>query len=387
MNDRFDKKRETPQESVPSQTHDLELSTLQTEIHQNLEAIGPEIAAYYLDGIRILQNEDLETAASLFGHIAREIDGGLRDVLSEKRKEELEFIISTPDGNNLIYEKGGTDTFEFVSNAPGTFEVTYNRIGRHKPSILQSLGIDDPSPLAERWLEVTGKFHKFAHRRGAWETPRERKTFVPLWNEFEDVLEDLVGNYLNLLIRVVDRILACSTPTDEIRRVLPNLLKSEKRREYFFKNLPSPSWLKPLKEDGWFDPESNISMRQSIFSTKDLDQFDWWRPLIDADWFNLESSSLTKARERSSKTETISPWYALEYVERIAERTKDYPCDETISMLVEIVDAIVSCPKDTTEKIIKDGTISQKMIKIISALPGDRRTDKHTTFAESAISA
>ena len=386
MKSEFDVHEDLSKPDEKLQNRNLELAPRQAEIYQNLEAIGPEIAAFYFDGIRILQNNNLETAANLLAHITREIDGGLRNILSEDKKVELEFVVSMPDGNNATYEKGKEGSFKFESKAPGTFKVTYNRIGKHKASILQSLGINEPSPLAERWLEVTGKFHKFAHRRGAWETPRERETFVPLWNEFEDVLEDLVGNYLNLLIRVVDRILAYNAPTDEIRRVLPNLLKSETRREYFFKNLSSPSWLKPLKEGEWFDPESNISMRQSTFSTKNLDWFDWWKPLIDADWFNLESSSLTKARERSSKTDTISPWYALEYVERIAERTKDHPCDETISILVEIVDAIVSCSKDTTEKIIKDDTLSHRMIKIISALPEDRRTDKHITFAKSAIS-
>ena len=249
------------------------------------------------------------------------------------------------------------------------------------------MGIDDPSPLAERWLEVTGEFHKFAHRHGAWEVPRGRETFVPLWNEFEDVLADLVGNYLNLLIKVVDRILAYEEPTKAIRKVLPNLLKSETRCKYFFENLDSPAWLEPLREDGWFDPKSNISVRHSTITVKSFDWFDWWKPLMGAGLFDPESSLLTKARERSSKTDMVSPWHALEYVERIAERTKDHPCDETISMLVEVVDAIVSCPKDTTQKIIKDDTLSQRMIKIISALPEDRRTDKHITFAESAISA
>ena len=65
---------------VPSRAPDL--SPQQREIRRNLEAIGPEIAAYYLDGIKILHSTALETAASLLAHIAREIDGGLRDILS-----------------------------------------------------------------------------------------------------------------------------------------------------------------------------------------------------------------------------------------------------------------------------------------------------------------
>ena len=260
MNNKSDEKHEVPQESGTSQIHGLELSPRQTEIHRNLEAIGPEIAAFYLDGIRILQNNDLETAANLLAHITREIDGGLRNILSDDKIAELEFVVSMPDGNNATYEKGKDGSFKFESKAPGVFKVTYKQIGKHKTSILQFLGIDDPSPLAERWLEATRKFHKFSHRHGAWKTPREKEIFIPLWNEFEDVLADLVGNYLNLLSKVVDRILDDDKPTDKIRRVLLNLLKSETRRKYFFQNLDSPAWLKPLKEDGWFAPESNISV-------------------------------------------------------------------------------------------------------------------------------
>ena len=357
------------------QNRSLELSPLQSEIHRNLEVIGPEIAAFYIDGVRILQNEDLETAANLLGHITREIDGGLRDVLSETKKEELEFVVSMPDRNKVTYEKGKEGSFKFESKAPGKVKVAYKRIGKHKVSILQSLGINEPSPLAERWLEVTEKFHSFAHRHGVWDTPREKETFVPLWNEFEEVLADLVGNYLNILIRVVDRILAYKEPTDEIRKVLPNLLKSETRRKYFFKNLPSPAWLKPLREDRWFDPESNVVVRPNRTSVRKLDWYDWWRPLVDTGRFNFESSSLTKAKTRVTEKDVVSPWYALEYVERIAEHTKDHPYDETIDTLVKIVDTIVDCAADTKEKIIKDSTLNQRMIKIIFALPEEKRKD------------
>ena len=237
--------------------------------------------------------------------------------------------------------------------------------------------------LRDGW-EVTEKFHSFAHRHGVWDTPREKETFVPLWNEFEEVLADLVGNYLNILIRVVDRILAYKEPTDEIRKVLPNLLKSETRRKYFFKNLPSPAWLKPLREDRWFDPESNVVVRPNRTSVRKLDWYDWWRPLVDTGRFNFESSSLTKAKTRVTEKDVVSPWYALEYVERIAEHTKDHPYDETIDTLVKIVDTIVDCAADTKEKIIKDSTLNQRMIKIIFALPEEKRKDAHLDFVQFA---
>ena len=82
MNDGFDDERDSSQPPRGITGRIPELNARQREIYQNLKSIGPEIAAYYLDGIRILQCEDLETSASLLAHIAREIDGGLRDILS-----------------------------------------------------------------------------------------------------------------------------------------------------------------------------------------------------------------------------------------------------------------------------------------------------------------
>ena len=81
VNDGFDE-QDLSQEPGDTPSLDVKLTAQQVEIHRNLASIGPEIAAYYLDGIRILQNKDLETAASLLAHVAREIDGGLRDILS-----------------------------------------------------------------------------------------------------------------------------------------------------------------------------------------------------------------------------------------------------------------------------------------------------------------
>ena len=351
MSNKSDERHDPPYESDAPLIHGLELSPRQADIYRGLEAIGPEIAAFYLDGIRILQNEELETAANLLGHIAREIDGGLRDVLSGERKEELEFIINMPDGIKLTVEKGSTGNFEFTSDSSGTFKVRYDRIGRHKPSILQFLGIDTPSPLAEKWLKVTKKFYKFVHRRGAWQMPRNREDFVPLWYEFEDVLADLVGNYLNLLSKVVDRILEREEPTDQIRKVLPNLLESETRRKYFFEKLDSPAWMEPLKEDGWFDPESGPQVQ------KVADQLGNY---------------------------TTSPWYTMVYLEKVVNLTKEYLCDETVRLLVDTVNEMVIYTENNRERIIHPNTVWQ-LVKVISTLPTERLERQHIIFLSWAL--
>ncbi len=346
MRNEFNKKQDLSQPSVRLQNRSLELSPRQSEIYRNLQAIGPEIAAFYRSGVKILQDDDLETSSYLLAHIAREIEGGLRNILSEEKKEELEFVIRTPDGNKSTYEKAKEGSFKFATSVPGTVEIAYNRIGKHKTSILQSLGIDDPSPLAERWISVAKRFAAFAHRHGAWKPPRRREAFVPLWHEFEDVLEDLVGNHFNLLNRI-DHILKREQPTEKIIQTLSNLLKSEVRYAYFFQKLESPAWLEPLKDAGWFDPYN-----QPI-SQKMPDQ-------------------------------PVHFWHALGYVERVANHTKMVPCEETFSVLADIVNTIVNYTNDAAASIASDHTNSQ-VIKIICALPIEKIEYQHLTFVSVAL--
>ncbi|MDE0323673.1 MAG: hypothetical protein OXN27_07090 [Candidatus Poribacteria bacterium] len=341
MNDGFDDEQDSSQ--PPSEMADRipELNARQREIYQNLKSIGPEIAAYYLDGIRILQRKDLETSASLLAHIAREIDGGLRDILSEDPEEKLEFVIRVPDDEKLRFKGKRADTFEFTISTPGTVEFTYKDIPRHRISILRSLGIDDPSPLAERWINVTRNFARFAHRHGAWRSPRGIEDFEGLWLEFEGVLAGLVGNYLNLLDRL-DRI-QTAEPTRERRGALRNLLESEARRAYFFRKLESLTWLEPLKEDGWFDPDRNPMPQESP------DQPGYYYS---------------------------SRWHELEYLVKISTHPE---CP--IDILVDIVNAIT----DESRERIDNGRTDLDTVKIIGILPIERIEPQHIAFMGAAL--
>ena len=343
MNNGFTAEKDLSQ--VSPQTSEPELTPRQNKIYRNLQDIGPEIAAFYRDGVKILQNKEIETAANLLAHIAREIDGGLREVLAEEKEEELEFTIHTPDDETLTFEKRKEDNIKFDINTPGIVKLTYKKIAKHKSSILQSLGINEPSPIAERWIEVTRQFHKFAHRHGPWRAPRSREEFEHLWYNFEEVLADLVGSYLKLLNRV-DRILTYKEPTKEIIGTLSHLLESDARQAYFFRELKHPAWLEPLKKAGWFDPEKN----PLPYESPDTPGYD-----------------------------RIPIWYALEYVETIA----NHP-ERSVDLLVDIVDAIVDYTNDTGKSIENDST-SRRLIKIIGTLPIDRIGRKHITFMSTAL--
>ena len=323
---------------VSPQTSEPELTPQQNKIYRNLQDIGPEIAAFYLDGVKMLRSDNFETAPYLLAHITREIDGGLRDILSsDEDKAKIQKRLT----KEILAQIGDYDTLKAYKG--------------HIASILVALGIDNIDILsnpddtsirfAVRWIEVTGNFSKFAHRHGPWKAPRSREEFEYLWYDFEEVLADLVGSYLNLLNRL-DRILTYKAPTKEIIETLPNLLDSDARRAYFFRELKYPTWLEPLKDAGWFNPDENPLPYESP------DTPGYYR---------------------------IPIWYALEYVETIA----NHP-ERPIDLLVDIVDAIVDYTNDTGKSIENDST-NRRLIKIIGTLPTERIERKHITFMSTAL--
>ena len=334
MKNGFDAEKDLSQ--VNPQTSESELTPRQAEIYRNLKDIGPEIAAFYLDGLKMLRSDNFETAPYLLAHITREIDGGLRDILSS---DEDKTKIQKQLTKEVLAKIGDYSTLK--------------KYRGHIASILAALGIDDIDVLsnldnvstrfAVRWIEVTGNFSKFAHRHGAWKAPRSREEFEHLWYDFEEVLADLVGSYLNLLSRL-DRILTYKAPTEEIIETLPNLLESDARRAYFFRELKYPTWLEPLKEAGWFNPDKN----PPPYETPD----GYYRTPV---------------------------WYALEYVEKVAHHP-ECPVD----VLVDILDAIIDHTNDTGERIENDST-NRRLIEIIGTLPIDRIECKHITFMGTAL--
>ena len=336
MKNGFDTEKDLSQ--VSPQTSEPELTPRQTKIYRNLQDIGPEIAAFYLDGIKMLRSDNFETAPYLLAHITREIDGGLRDILSsDEDKAEIQEQL----------------TKEVLAKI-GDYNILKEYRG-HIASILAALRIDDVDVLSNpddvnirfaiRWIEVAPKLVNFVHRHGPWKAPRSREEFEHLWYDFEEVLADLVGNYLNLLSRL-DRILAYKAPTEEIIETLPNLLKSDARRAYFFRELKYPAWLQSLKDAGWFDPEKNPLPYEVP------DNPGYYRTPV---------------------------WYALEYLEKVAHQPE---C--SVDLLVDIVNTIVDFTNDTGERTKNYGT-NYRLIQIIGKLPIDRIGRKHIAFMSTAL--
>jgi len=65
------------------------LEPYQIDIYKGLKALREYIADFYLDGVRIFNSHDIITKSNLLAHCAREIDGGLRDILSPKKEKKI----------------------------------------------------------------------------------------------------------------------------------------------------------------------------------------------------------------------------------------------------------------------------------------------------------
>jgi len=293
------------------------LDTRQLEIYKGLKNIGPEISAFYLDGIKIFNDDGLVTKSYLLAHIAREIEGGLRDVLVTKAESEKKC-------------KECGQSIEKIN---------------HVGSICRALGVDKEDSFAEKWYKIAKDLHKYAHRHGAWKTPREKSEFEKLWKEFENILFELAGTYYNLLDRV-DRILKYEIPTEEIIETLPNLLELDARYSYFFRNLKSLQWLKPLKEKSYFAPEKNPKPQEMP------DQPGYYR---------------------------VPHWTALDYLENIANKNGEHPSDEITNLLIDIVNSIANYREGNGERI-ENYITDWILVKIICKLPIERITKEHIEF-------
>jgi len=294
--------------------NELKLGPRQVKIYNGLKNIGEEIAGFYLDGIRIYNDQKSISKTCLLAHLAREIDGGLRDILEcSSEKKQIQKKLKKIYQENVKDQKG------------------------HIASILSALNIDENtnSHLASEWIDIALKFVELAHRHGPARKPRDFSEMKELWDQYENVLYILMGNYLNLLERI-DRIIHLDIPTDNVMEALPNLLKLESRYFYFFENLKSLKWLKPLKNAGFFNPENNPA------------------PISSGDWG------------------------VLFYLKTAAKLNANAPEDEISDIIVEIVDTLI-------EKRNENRQTDLSLIQIICWLPIDKIKLNHIRLVGYAL--
>lgn len=279
----------------------------QKEIYKGLRTIGPEIAALYYDAV-LISKSNYVTKSYLLGHLSREIEGGLRDILDP-----------------------------------------YKKCNNHRESIISSLGIENETKLVNKWHELAGQFNKYVHRSGAWKAPRDAYAFDNLWDEFEDILNYLVGNYFSIADRL-DHITKIEKPTKKLIKSLANLLEKQNRSFYFFNHLNSEKWLLGLEKEGYFHGSNNPEPVES----------------------------------ESDKGFYSTYWGVLSYLEKISQQNLKHPKKEVTKSLITIIDGI-SQYKNSEGQRIENYLTDYSIIKLICTLPKKNIADKHFEYIQSII--
>jgi len=261
----------------------------QKKIYDGLLSIGEEIAGFYQAGLDIYYKKNvLPNSAYLLLHTAREIDGGLRDILAA----------------DFTPEKEGKEN--------------------HKKSILFSLGLKEFDGLAKKWHDISKIFSKYAHRRGAWKSPRLLKEVIPIWEKYEEILDRIIGSYYAIIERI-EHISKINNLKKAVVETLCNILTVPTFHDFFFRNEKSVKWFIPLLKKGFLSPIR------------------------------------IKYDERNEATY----WNVLDYLEQVSEQI-----DKNISYgkeLIEIIDDIVQF--SLKKNRINNHHIWWKCIKILNNIP------------------
>jgi hypothetical protein len=305
---------------------EFKLTPDQLKIYNGLKKIREDIAEFYLDGLRLMNDNKLNAKSHFLAHAAREIDGGLRDILAPKKEK------------NITQEKLRKGKF-------GNYD-DYKEVKNHVASILTALDTDLKSKIAIEWIDIAINFARLAHRDSKNKKLRDPLEIEKLWKRYERVLLWLVGEYYNYLDRI-DRILNYDEPSEEIMDILEKLLINPGVYTYFFANLKSPKWLKPLKDRGYF---------------------------------NLDK--IPNAYELPENPGTISnpSWMPLLYLKKMIEKNHENPNPIITKITIEIVNSIIG----NYDKI-NNINITSTTLDIISSLPADKIEHKHIEFIRTVL--
>lgn len=328
---------------------DTILNTKEQAVYDGLMTIRPEIAAFYKDGV-CLKEMDFLSKSNVLGHLLREIDGGLRSIFeSKKKKEDIKKTI-----DDVYYEKLFNEFKNEYSHYEYLRDVNEKDIKQsgHISSIVSSFGYSPESNIAKRYIKLSIWFNKYAHRDDkSIERPRNPHDIILIWDEFEDILYQLVGTYIVIITRL-DTLTQTDTPNETTLDRLDIILSDESKSMYFYSHLDSPEWLQPLYGKGKFDGKNNPYPIQS---------------------------------KEHPGCFSYPYWHELQYVCRMGHKIAPKE-KEKWKTICNIIDSILDFRNEDGGRIVNLRT-NDMLIELISTLPDEYISDKHLTYIEEIIHA
>src|SRR5712691_4883649 len=201
-------------------------------IHYLLLLIAPLPADLYRDACRLMTvNPSFETTTHLVGHVLREIESALRDVLEVMA-----------DHTKSTQKKGQLDVHKTKIQA-----------------ILNGLGIAETDTVAQAWLRMPGKgygLHARAHRDDLTAPRPVDGAFRTFWDEMESILDAVLAKFETRFLKpfkLLDELLEKSSPSaTDVKKLRQQIPQHPVTLGYFFDKLSHPAWLRPLWEAHFF---------------------------------------------------------------------------------------------------------------------------------------
>lgn len=214
------------------------LDRRQLEIERLLQLMGGMLGDAYADACVILtQRPRLATASHLVGHLAREIDSGLRELLTAmlppKRQEHLD----------SLREEGSRD-------APRRHVIA---------EICDFLGVPAEDEVRPVWVSL--EWHGRAHRGPLREPRALDDKFLRAWNQFDYVLLEIArrfeASFLTAL-PLIDALAALAYPTKDDLAGLKNQVPQSVVAMQRFYAAAGPGWFPLLRKGGFFRNPPNL---------------------------------------------------------------------------------------------------------------------------------
>ena len=201
--------------------------------------VGPGAADFFRDACALMDDPlRFSSTSHLVGHLMRETESALRDVL-----QPLAQVAETV-GEPTKKDKQNTQKFEITS-------------------ILTLLDIPLNNEVAKKWLSQAGTYHTKAHREDLGAPRPLEASLGQFFDDFEGILDYVLdrmeANY-SLVFVTVDALAIKSPATSEDISVLLNHVPRDVIAfDRFFNAVTDPSWLSLLREHEMFsyppDPE------------------------------------------------------------------------------------------------------------------------------------
>ncbi len=198
-------------------------------IYRRLLLVGPGVANFFRDACQLMRGEaDFLSQSHLVGHLVREIESALRDVLR------------TVSGPNDPEKKG-------KSNEAHKEDIRL---------ILKSLDLPESDEAASAWLNAATGLAKRAHRDCLEAARPVDSEFRGFWRDFEDILDVVLERFESrflVVMPILDGLAEKAHPTQQDANLLKSGIPNNfVTMSYFFDKLENASWLRLLRSEGFF---------------------------------------------------------------------------------------------------------------------------------------